>query len=294
MSVPFPIDSKNSVLAGGSGVDGEAEWERRRVDPREKGLFIAMSLNAGQLRQYEEQGFVVVEGLVPPHEIQALLARLDEYAHERRPAGKVRIQMEPRVARGELPVARPGDGVRKMEGLIEHDELFQALGLRPNIVSAVASLLGPDLKMFRDAALLKLPGVGSAKGQHQDSPYWPIEPMALASCWIALDPATRENGCMTALPGSHYGGPLPHVHVTDDYVVPETEYDPAKVVALPMPAGAGLLFHSLLLHGTAPNHSSHPRRAITLSYMSSQSRYTGSASKPAYFPVQGRDYDGCV
>jgi phytanoyl-CoA hydroxylase len=253
-----------------------------------------MTLTADQLRQYEEQGFVVIENLVPPEEVEALLERLEEYAYERRPAGQVRIQIEPRVARGEVQVARKGDAVRKMEGLVEHDDLFQALGLRPNIVSVVASLLGPDLKMFRNAVLMKLPQVGSAKGMHQDSPYWPIEPMALASCWIALDPATEENGCMTAAPGSHRWGPLPHVHVTDDFVVDEKEYDPAQVVAVPMPAGAGLLFHSLLLHGTAPNTSSRPRRAITLSYMSSQSRYTGSGPRGTYFHVQGRSYEGCV
>jgi ectoine hydroxylase-related dioxygenase (phytanoyl-CoA dioxygenase family) len=246
------------------------------------------------LQQYEEQGYVVIPDVVPADELRALLERLDEYAYERRAAGEVRIQIEPRVVRGEMQVARRGDAVRKMEGLVEHDDLFRKLGLRPNIVAMVASLLGPDLKMFRNAVLMKPAGVGSAKGMHQDSPYWPIEPMALASMWIALDPATLENGCMTALPGSHRGGPLPHVHVTDDYIVEESEYDASKVVAIPMPAGAGLLFHSLLLHGTAPNTSPNPRRAITLSYMSSQSRYTGKPPKPEYFHVAGREFADCV
>jgi ectoine hydroxylase-related dioxygenase (phytanoyl-CoA dioxygenase family) len=249
-----------------------------------------MSLNAQQLQQYEEDGYVVIPDVVPPQELKALLERLDEYAYERRPAGEVRIQIEPRVVRGEMQVAHKGDAVRKMEGLVENDDLFRALGLRPNIVGMVTSVLGPDLKMFRNAVLMKLAGVGSAKGMHQDSPYWPIEPMALASMWIALDPATLENGCMTAVPGSHRGAPLPHVHVTDDYIVEEAEYDVSKVVPIPMPAGAGLLFHSLLLHGTAPNISSKPRRAITLSYMSSQSRYTGKSPKPEYFHVAGREY----
>jgi phytanoyl-CoA hydroxylase len=253
-----------------------------------------MSLNAAQLQQYEEQGYVVVEGLVPPQELAALIGRLDDYAYERRPAGQVRIQVEPRVTRGEMRVANKGEAVRKMEGLVEHDDLFQALGLRPSIVSALESILGPDLKMFRNAVLMKLPRVGSAKGMHQDSPYWPIEPMALCSCWLALDTATLENGCMTALPGSHRTGPLPHVTVPDDFIVEEKEYDTGRVVPLPMPAGAGLFFHSLLLHGTAPNTSSKPRRAIALSYMSSQSRYIGKGPKPSYFPVKGRDYEGCV
>jgi ectoine hydroxylase-related dioxygenase (phytanoyl-CoA dioxygenase family) len=61
-----------------------------------------------------------------------------------------------------------------------------------------------------------------------------------------------------------------------------------------MRAGSGLFFHSLLPHYTAPNRSQSWRRAIALSYMSAQSRYTGSGESPTYFPVQGKTYPGCV
>src|SRR5206468_3175344 len=163
---------------------------------------------------------------------------------------------------------------RKLDRLVQEDDLFRGLGLHPNIVGIVEQILGPDLKMFRNSLLLKPPEVGSAKGMHQDSPYWPIEPMSLCSCWFALDDATPENGCMAVLPGWHRKGPLPHVHVTDDYVIDPAQYDPAAMALAPVRAGGGLFFHSLLPHYTAPNRSSTWRRAIALSYMSSRSRYT--------------------
>jgi ectoine hydroxylase-related dioxygenase (phytanoyl-CoA dioxygenase family) len=71
------------------------------------------------------------------------------------------------------------------------------LGLHDNIVGIIEQLLGPDLKMFRNALLLKPPRVGSQKGMHQDSPYWPIQPMELCSCWFALDDATLCRGKST-------------------------------------------------------------------------------------------------
>jgi len=61
-----------------------------------------------------------------------------------------------------------------------------------------------------------------------------------------------------------------------------------------MRAGTGLFFDSLLPHNTAPNRSNHWRRAIALSYMSAQSRYTGDGDGPEYFPIQGKSYPGCV
>ncbi|MGH2371195.1 MAG: phytanoyl-CoA dioxygenase family protein, partial [Chloroflexota bacterium] len=204
----------------------------------------------------------------------------------------------PRVARGEMQ-ATPGDDVRKISGVAGKggaagDDRFRALVLRPEIVSRMQGLMSPNLKLFRADVLMKPAGVGSAKGMHQDSPYWPIEPMKLWSCWMPFDPATLENGCMTAIPGSHTRGGLPHVRIQDDYVIPEEHYDPKDVVAIPMEPGTGLFFNSLLLHGTAENTSPLPRRAITMSYMAAEYHYTGKQPTPDYLRISGVDVPGGV
>ena len=253
-----------------------------------------LQLTSAQLNDYERDGYIAVEDLLTAAEVEELRNRLREYTHGGRPVGSIRMQVEPRVERGELRVEHPGDGIRKVEGLVEGDDLFQKLGLHENIVGIIEQILGPDLKMFRNALLLKPPSVGSAKGMHQDSPYWSIEPMNLCSCWFALDDATPENGCMAVLPGWHKEGSLPHVSVTDDFVVDEQYYDPAAMVMAPLRAGGGLFFHSLIPHYTAPNRSEKWRRAIALSYMSSQSRWTAEDESPVFFPVAGRTFAGCV
>ena len=255
---------------------------------------MSMQLTADQLAAYQRDGYVVVEDLLSPDEVEGLRDRLSEYTHGGRPGNGIKIQIEPRIQRGELHVAHPGDGIRKIDFLVQNDDRFRQLGLNENIVSILEQILGPDIKMFRNSLLLKPPEVGSAKGMHQDSPYWPIEPMELCSCWFALDNATAENGTMAVIPGGHKRGPLPHVHITDDYVVDEQYYNPAEMVLTPIRAGGGLFFHSLLPHYTAPNRSDKWRRAIALSYMSARSTYTGEGESPVYFPVKGRTFPGCV
>ena len=121
---------------------------------------------------------------------------------------------------------------------------------------------------------------------HQDSPYWPIEPMELCSCWFPLDNATLENGCMAVIAGAHRHGALPHIEVRDDYVVDPDHFNPDDMATLPMQAGDGLFFHSLLPHYTAPNRSDTWRRAIALSYMSAQSRYTGEGKARSTTPFR--------
>jgi ectoine hydroxylase-related dioxygenase (phytanoyl-CoA dioxygenase family) len=119
--------------------------------------------------------------------------------------------------------------------------------------------------MFRNTLLLKPPEVGSPKGWHQDSPYWPIEPMNLCSCWFPLDDATPENGCMVVMPGWHTKGAFAHERTQDDFVIEDGVLDMSLAVTVPMKAGSGLFFHSLLPHFTAPNQSDKWRRAIALS-----------------------------
>lgn len=252
------------------------------------------SLTPKQLETYHQDGYLVVEDLVTPEELVALRERLREYTHGGRENPGLIFQVEPRIQRGELKVAQWGDGIRKIDGLVQHDDRFRRLGTHPNLLSILEPILGPDIKMFRNSLLLKPPEIGSQKGWHQDSPYWPIEPMELCSCWFPLDDATPENGCMVVLPGWHKKGPMPHRAVTDDYVIVEDQIDPSQAVVCPMKAGSGLFFHSLLPHYTAPNRSDKWRRAIALSYMSAKSRYTGEGEGPVYFPIQGRTFPGCV
>ena len=256
---------------------------------------MAARLTSEQLETYQRDGHMVVEELVTTDELQGLRARLREFTHGGRSRAGLQIQIEPRIQRGELAIDHPGDGIRKIDGLVEHDDLFRSLGFNKNIVGILEQIFGgPDIKMLRNSLLMKPPEVGSEKGMHQDSPYWPIEPMSLCSCWFPLDDTTLENGCMAVIIGGHRKGVLPHLHTTDDYTIDEAHFESDELIQVPMKAGSGLLFHSLLPHRSGPNHSNTWRRAIALSYMSARSVYTDEGDGPEYLRIQGQTFDGSV
>jgi ectoine hydroxylase-related dioxygenase (phytanoyl-CoA dioxygenase family) len=172
--------------------------------------------------------------------------------------------------------------VRKISGLAVGDSAFRDLASCGSITSLMAGLLGQDLRIFRSDALMKPPEVGSAKGMHQDSTYWPVDPMDLWSCWLPLDAATTSNGCMTLIPGSHRLGPLLHQRVGGEFVVPPDLYDINLAVPIPMSPGDLLIFHGLMIHGTSANFSSAPRRAVVFSYMGNRHRFVGKLPSPEY------------
>jgi len=240
-------------------------------------------LSRDEIAAYERDGYLAFEGLLSDAEVDALLERAGKIVEEERSG--VRVQVEPRVAKGELAAESRLKSIRKVEGLVEHDDLFMGFAQHPNILPRIRDLLGDRIRMFRDALMMKPPRVGSEKPYHQDSAYWQIEPMNLCSVWAALDDATLENGCMRVLPGSHRQGVVEHRSIRD-FQVDEGSLDLSSEVSVPLRRGGVLFFHSLLLHATSDNLSDRPRRAMIVSYMGADARFTGPSDKaPQYLQL---------
>src|SRR4051794_28152518 len=115
-----------------------------------------MTLSTEQKERYAADGFLVFPRLFGPEDMGHCLQRLRELVLEERlrPAG-VRMQVEPVVQRGAASAASPLDALRKVEELVAHDDVFLALAKDPRLLGPVTDLLGPDIKLFRDALMMK-------------------------------------------------------------------------------------------------------------------------------------------
>ncbi len=87
---------------------------------------------------------------------------------------------------------------------------------------------------------------------------------------MALDPATKENGCLQVLRGSHKLGRLDHGTIgtqsgVDTVRMQEVEKHFEKVY-VEMTLGSVLFFHSNLLHCSGPNNSDKHRRSFIMCY----------------------------
>jgi hypothetical protein len=86
--------------------------------------------------------------------------------------------------------------------------------------------------------------------------------MVTVSAWLALTPATRENGCLEVIPGSHRRPVPPEPTKDARYSIgfgglraDPAYFREADKVALPMDAGEFLLFNERLLHHSEPNRT---------------------------------------
>lgn len=169
--------------------------------------------------------------------------------------------------------------------LLIHDLGFLNVARNEAILNGVAQLIGPDIAIWNASLFAKPARVGTRTPWHQDGEYWPVEPLATCSVWIALDDATRDNGCLRFLPGSHASQTLAPHHFSDakDISLPleldADSYNEADAVYIELEAGQISLHDVYLMHGSEANLTDQPRRGMTLRYMPTTSIYRRDRNK---------------
>ena len=231
-----------------------------------------MALSAAQKRHFAECGYLPYGRVLSAAEIEELRQRSEDIAKgdmDHLPSRY--IQLEAAFRGGGAETDRL-DQVRKMTHLCYFDALFEAVARKAEIVDAIEDLLGPNIKFYCDQLMMKPRFNGTVTDWHQDSVAWPqFAPQDQVSCWVALDDATIDNGCMTVLPGSHQWGPIgrqERAQFLKHPLVPEP-------VPVELEAGFCMFHHGLNFHCTGANSTPHRRRGLALHYMRAETMYLG-------------------
>jgi ectoine hydroxylase-related dioxygenase (phytanoyl-CoA dioxygenase family) len=215
------------------------------------------------LDQFASEGYLRWGAMFEPAEVEALRAEYDRVFAEAEADGRYRNLS---VGDGD-EAAKRGHGTRMLQiiNMCERSLAFRRLLYDRRLLAVVRELIGPNLMLFHDQALNKLPRVGGPVTWHQDNGYWRCRPANLVSCWIALDDADAENGAMQVSPGSHLA---PQAHATSAQSGALLEVPPPEnAVLVDLPAGGCMFHHCQTLHYTAPNRSARQRRAFIIHYM---------------------------
>ena len=150
-------------------------------------------------------------------------------------------------------------------------EGFHDLFWNPAFTRAASQLLGDvSVRLWHDQLFCKPAHHGGVVAWHQDYSYWTCtRPMQHLTCWVALDDATTENGCLNYIPGSHRWGLLDRPNLAGDMnCLMEFLNDKQKAAFKPIPIelkkGYATFHHPLLVHGSHENKSERSRRAFVL------------------------------
>jgi phytanoyl-CoA hydroxylase len=217
--------------------------------------------------RYHEEGYIVVEDAFGPGEVERALDGLT-YLMDGGDGHFRGVQYEPaaRDRVSDLPAEERRASVRKVFSFVDHDSRLRAISEHAGLHAALERLIGRPPVLFQDMALSKPPRMGSEKPWHQDCAYFNFHvDTPVVGVWIALDEATYENGCMHVIPGSHRDGPVVHFQ-RRDWQICDTDVAAGANVVVPLRPGGCLFFNGLVHHGTPPNRTDSPRRALQLHY----------------------------
>ena len=239
-------------------------------------------LTQEQIASFSKDGYLVIRSLLDAEETELTLqaARQDE---------ALRINaMEVIDTKGRITNLslwnHPGD------------DIYGAICRCRRVVDAMEQLLDDEVYHYHSKLSAKEPKVGGAWEWHQDYGYWYQNGCLfpdLASVFIALDPATRENGCLQLLKGSHRMGRIEHGRFGS-----QTGADPERVEAAmqrlehvycEMAPGDAVFFHGNTLHSSDANLSDKPRWGLICCYNARQNNPYRESHHPNYTPIEKLD-----
>jgi hypothetical protein len=212
-----------------------------------------------QLQSYRQDGYFLARGLFERDEIERLLqfARSDNVlvagAYGRRDAAGQETKLALRNEAG--------------------DDLYGLFARSERIVDRMEQMLDGEAYLYHLKMMLKEPRVGGAWEWHQDYGYWYnfgcLYPL-LASCLIAVTPATRANGCLQVLRGSHLLGRIDHGKTGDqtgaDMERVSAALERHELVYVEAQPGDALFFDCNLLHRSDQNRSDDARWSLICCY----------------------------
>jgi len=153
-----------------------------------------------------------------------------------------------------------GPKICRTENFVPFHAGLRSLLTAGSLVAQASALLGQPAVLYKEKINYKLPG-GAGYSAHQDAPAYRFV-KAHVSCMLAIDDATKDNGCLEVASAMHHEVlPMDEVGCIEAGVVAGLEWTPVEVGA-----GQALWFHSRTPHRSDSNHSDQPRRALYPTY----------------------------
>jgi hypothetical protein len=195
-------------------------------------------LSADVERLLEEEGFVILPGVLSGAEVARFVDRVEAlFATEGGAAGS-EFKQEP--------------GARRLANCVDKGRIFEQVMENPLVLECVEMVLGREFKLSSLNVRSANPHANCGQPLHADSGaiadekgYWVCN-----SLWM-LDEFTKENGAVRVVPGSHRWRRLPD---------PGASVQGEKLVT--GKAGTVVVMNAHMWHGGTDNRSDKPRRAM--------------------------------
>jgi ectoine hydroxylase-related dioxygenase (phytanoyl-CoA dioxygenase family) len=212
-----------------------------------------------QKRRFHDDGFFIVENVIPQHQLRVLRDEGQRFMDE----------MDAEMDRQGVDVLDLNHRGRRyfLSMKCKESQAVRELAFGDAMADICRATIGGEAYFFLDQFVMKLAEQGMKFSWHQDSGYIPYGHRTYVTCWCPLDDVTEENGTVYLLPYSRAGTRARLEHVTEEGSNDKVGYhgDDAGIPAI-MKAGDVAVFSSTTFHRSGPNKTNLPRRVLLLQY----------------------------
>jgi ectoine hydroxylase len=242
-----------------------------------------MQLTEEQLREYDENGFIVFRDLFTPEEVKALQRDAELLASPQRGHPDANV------------IEKDGVTLRAAWAPEIDSPACAAAHRLPRVLGPVKQIMGDDIYLYQSRLNYKRPHTGDVFQWHQDYQAWWMDGIPsgghreILSVLIMLDDTfSMECGPLQFLPGTHKLGHIPPFYdtVTTSYAlhcVPDDVMERLKkaydVYTCFGPAGTVVIFAANLVHGSQRNKSPQGRRNLYFAYNREDNKPTIAQSR---------------
>jgi len=235
------------------------------------------TLQPQQLRQFEQEGYLVVHRLAPAEMVGRMLTATRE---------GVDRQIEPIEYEADLRYpgapddfdAIGGNTIRRLKLAHTRGAVFTEWAQYPGLTVKLRQLLGVAIVMplaHHNCIMTKMPGFSSETHWHQDIRYWNFEQPELISVWLALGTETQENGALQIIPGSHRIA-FNRNQLDQESFFREDLAENQQLIEtkrqVQLEAGDVLFFHCKTLHAAGRNATEQPKFSTVFTFRSADNR----------------------
>lgn len=226
-----------------------------------------IALDPGIIQEFRNNGHTLIHSLIQGEELDIYRSAINEAAYK---YNTEKRKMEERDTYGKAFL--------QVMNLWEVDEAVRNFTLAKRFARVAADLLGVDkVRIFHDQALYKEPG-GGFTPWHQDQYYWPLSTTNTVTMWMPLVDIDVEMGMLTFASGSHKGGAVKNVAISDESEKELNAYVAEKAYPVTRPstmqAGDASWHYGWTLHNAPGNNSPVTREVMTIIYFADGARIT--------------------
>lgn len=207
---------------------------------------------------FEQEGYLVVENLISKSEVDYYSTLYNSFLDNSIDASRYRSDLSGSDEKKE-----------KITQIMVPSKLVPEL-LRKSIhqksLEIAKALMGEDIELDFDMLINKAPNTNTITPWHQDAAYWINMPdKRAASCWVAIDHAYKENGCMWYTPKSHLSPILPHEQTGNKGAL-QCGGTEKNSVFIELQPGSCVFHQGGTLHYSRGNATNNNRRALITNF----------------------------